>query len=221
LFVERARTRHPAFELTSDTVPLSEEICRRLDGVPLALEIAACRIDSFDPSVLADVLDGNFRLHMLGRPTASPRHRTLAASLDWSFDTLSDDERTVLRRLSVFGGPFSFEAARHIVGYAGLMPADIGGLIASLATKSLIAAGGSHAGGKHRLLETTRAYARDKLERSGESDLIARRHALYCQTVPAAALARMDLIRTADKEHACLCKHNSMSASRIYTEPWA
>jgi predicted ATPase len=177
------------------------KICRRLDGVPLAIEVAAARMDSFDLSVLSRVLEGRFRLQMVGRSTALPRHRTLAATLDWSFDALTEQEQIAFRRLSVFRGHFSFDAARYIVGCHGIEPADIGGLIANLVAKSLVTTGGRLAQGRHRLLDTTRAYAKEKLDKSGESSLILRRHATYYEAVLTAA-TRTDLIWWADWERA-------------------
>lgn len=202
LFVDRATSSHPGFHLTDETAPMVVEICRRLDGVPLAIEVAAARMDSFDLPVLADVLGGHFRLQMLGRSTALPRHRTLAATLDWSFDALSEREQTVFRRLSVFRGPFSFEAARQIVAWDSILAADVSSLIAGLVGKSLVTVGDERMQGKHRLLDTTRAYARDKLDQSGERDVISRRHAIYYGAMLVEAKKRNDLIWTVDWDHA-------------------
>jgi predicted ATPase/DNA-binding winged helix-turn-helix (wHTH) protein len=196
LFVDRATASYKTFQLTDENAGIVGEICRRLDGLPLALEVAAARIDSFAPSTLADVLEGRFHLQLRAGTSALSRHRTLAASLDWSFDALSEPERTALRRLSVFRGPFSFDAARNIVGFLGLPAGDVGTLIASLAAKSLLAAGHGRAQGKHRLLDTTRAYAREKLEQSGEEDAVCRRHAAYYEALLVAAIVRVDLIWT-------------------------
>ncbi|MBY3064525.1 hypothetical protein HFO74_13945 [Rhizobium laguerreae] len=179
LFAARASASRPSFVLTDENVDVVTDICRRLDGVPLALEIAAARLDSFDLPVLASVLDTHFRLQMLGRSTALARHRTLAAAIDWSYDTLSANEQSVLRRLSVFRGPFCFDAARSIVHCDSIAPDSVGGVIASLTAKSLIVAGGGNSQGLHRLMETTRVYAFQKLELSGERDVIRQRHARY------------------------------------------
>jgi len=183
LFVDRATLTRPSFKLTDNITPMVVNICRSLDGVPLAIEMAATSMDAFELPVLVDVLGGHFRLRMLGRGTALPRHRTLSATLEWSFETLSGQEQTVFRRLSVFKGPFSILAARHIVADDGISTNDVSGLLAGLAAKSLITAGGTSAPGTHRLLETTRAYACEKLKASGEFDLVARRHATYYGTI--------------------------------------
>lgn len=202
LFVERATASQSSFQITDENTPVVTEICRRLDGVPLAIEIAASRVDSFDVPVLAELLDHHFRLHLPGRNTGLSRHRTLSAALDWSFDALSAEEQIVLRRLSVFRGPFTFEAARQIVGDDRIAPADVTALVASLAVKSLVTAGLGRAGGMRRLLDTTRAYALDKLMGSIDVDAVCRRHALYFKGVLEAAQARTDLVWTTEWDSA-------------------
>jgi predicted ATPase/DNA-binding winged helix-turn-helix (wHTH) protein len=179
LFAERAAACVRNFELTDATMPVVSKICRQLDGLPLAIELAASRLDAFDLPVLAELLDGHFCLHMVGRVTALPRHRTLAATLDWSFDTLTKEERTVFRRLSVFRGPFSYDAAREIVSDDQLAPSEVGTIIARLSAKSIISTGTGRAQGKHRLLDITRAYALGKLDQSGEKDTFFKRHVEY------------------------------------------
>jgi predicted ATPase/DNA-binding winged helix-turn-helix (wHTH) protein len=198
LFVERATASRSNFQMTDENTPMVTEICQRLDGIPLALEIAASRLDSFDVLVLAEALDHHLRLHLPGRNTGLFRHRTLAATLDWSFDALSMQEQIALRRLSVFRGPFTFEAARRIVGDDKIPPAGVTALIASLAAKSLVTADMEGARGKHRLLDTTRAYASDKLVESIDADAVSRRHALYVNGVLEAAQARTDLVWTTE-----------------------
>jgi predicted ATPase/DNA-binding winged helix-turn-helix (wHTH) protein len=179
LFAERAAACARSFELTEATTPIVARICRQLDGIPLAIELAASRLDAFDLPVLAELLDGPFCLHMLGRITALPRHRTLAATLDWSFDTLTKQERIAFRRLSVFRGPFSYDAAREIVSDDQLAFDEVDAIIARLSAKSILSTGTGHAQGKHRLLDITRAYALGKLEQSGEKDIFVARYADY------------------------------------------
>jgi predicted ATPase/DNA-binding winged helix-turn-helix (wHTH) protein len=183
LFVERAAACVTTFELTETTVPIVAKICRQLDGNPLAIELAANRLDVFDLPVLADLLDGHFCLHMLGRITSLPRHRTLSATLDWSFETLTDEEKTVFRRLSVFGESFSFEAARVIVSDELIAPSDVTVIIARLSAKSVISTGAGRAQGEHKLFHITRAYALDKLRQSGEREIFIKRHAEYSNGV--------------------------------------
>jgi predicted ATPase len=179
LFVDRATSSNPSFSLTADNLPAAIKICRDLDGLPLAIEIAAARMDSFALPVLAEVMSGEFRLQMLGRSTALPRHRTLHDNLDWSYRLLSDKERVTLRRLAAFHGPVTFEAARHVLSGGNIPALEISGLIASLAAKSLVTIGVGSTQGKLTLLETTRAYAAAMLEESGERDAVHRRHAVY------------------------------------------
>jgi predicted ATPase len=179
LFADRAAACVRGFELTHATAPIVARICRQLDGIPLAIELAASRLDAFDLPILTELLDGHFSLHMLGRITALPRHRTLAASLDWSFDTLTNEESIVFRRLSVFQGPFSFDAAREIVSDDQLAPGDVSSIIARLSAKSIISIGTGHAQGKHLLLSVTRTYALRKLEQSGEKEVVLERLARF------------------------------------------
>jgi predicted ATPase/DNA-binding winged helix-turn-helix (wHTH) protein len=174
LFVTQiAASGHP-FELSDADAPIVAEICRRLDGIPLALDLAACRVGVYGVSGTASLLDSQFRLLWHGRRTALPRHQTLGATLDWSYDLLSGTEQLTLRRLAVFVGVFSLEAALDVVGMK-LGAAEIAEAIATLAEKSLTSLDSSGAM-RYRLLDTTRAYALQKLIDSGEHLKIARRH---------------------------------------------
>src|SRR5262249_18412759 len=151
------------------------EICRRLDGIPLALELAAARVGVFGVQGLAAHLDDRFRLLTSGRRTALPRHQTLGAALDWSYQLLPDEERAVLRRLSVFAGGFALEAAVAVAGDPG--SSEIVDLIVNLVAKSLVTADPRSDGARYRLLDTTRLYALDKLKGSAELHRIRRSHA--------------------------------------------
>jgi len=179
LFLDRATSSCPSFELTDEITPFVIDICRRLDGIPLAIVTAAAHMDAFDLPVLADLMSGQFRLRMSGQVTALHRHRTLCDVLDWSFETLSAKEQMALRRLSVFDGVFCIAAAQQIVGDAGLSPDDVSGLLANLTAKSLVITPRSVAPSRHQLMETTRAYATGKLEASGEAECFMNRHASY------------------------------------------
>jgi predicted ATPase len=175
LFVERAAMCLGEFSLTDSLAPAVANICRRLDGIPLAIEMAAGRVDVFGITGLASVL---FRLAMRGRRTALPRHQTLSTTLDWSYQLLPETERLVLRRLAVFAGFFTItEATGVLVDGSG---ADNLESIANLAAKSLLVVNLATPVPTYRLLETTRAYALQKLEESGESMAYARRHARQC-----------------------------------------
>ncbi len=177
LFAERVGACIDGFELSDDDAAAAAEICRRLDGIPLAIEIAARRVDAFGVRGVAEQLDDRFRLLTRGRRTALPRHQTLRAALDWSYEFLPEAEQTLLRRLAVFAGGFTLEMASALAADEGGVGPDVVDGIANLVSRSLIAADVSGATGSYRLLDTTRAYALAKLDESGESDCVRRRHA--------------------------------------------
>jgi predicted ATPase/DNA-binding winged helix-turn-helix (wHTH) protein len=174
LFVKQvANSAHP-FELTNADAPIVAEICRRLDGIALALELAASRVGAHGVRGVASLLDKHFRLLWRGRRTALPRHQTLSATLDWSYNLLSGTEQLVFRRLAIFVGGFSLAAALRVAS-EGLDPAELTETVATLVDKSLVTSDRT-AAMHYRLLETTRAYAWQKLSESGEDQKIARRH---------------------------------------------
>lgn len=177
LFVERVVASGVDFELTDMEAPLVAAICKRLDGIALAIEIAASRVDAFGVAGIASLLHDRFQLLMQGRRTALPRHRTLSATLDWSFSHLPESEALVLRRLAVFAGPFTMESASAVLAGTGISPAHAVDAIANLVVKSLVVADTDKAIAVYRLLGTTRDYALFKLEESGERDRIAGIHA--------------------------------------------
>jgi predicted ATPase/DNA-binding winged helix-turn-helix (wHTH) protein len=181
LFVERAAAILDTFILNDADAPTVAEICRRLDGNPLAIEIAAARIDFFGISGLARRLGDRLPLLEPGRRTALPRHQTLGATLDWSYGLLPASEQMILRRLAAFRGHFTLDAAVAIAG------GDSVEGIANLAAKSLVAVEISGETVRYRLLDITRAYAGDKLAASNEVALIARRHADHCCSMMEAA----------------------------------
>ena len=152
-------------------------ICRALDGNPLAIELAAARIRSLTPGQVASRLDDRFSLLTAGSRTALPRHQTLRAIVDWSWDLLDDAERTVLRRLSVFSGGATPGAAEQVCGPGG-DPDGLIDVIASLVDKSLVTATGE-AEVRYRLLETVRAYAAERLAEAGEEEQVRAAHARY------------------------------------------
>jgi predicted ATPase/class 3 adenylate cyclase len=192
LFVERARSHEPQFVLDDAVAPLVATICRRLDGIPLALELAAARLSSMSLRHLSERLDQRFRLLTGGSRNALPRQQTLQATVDWSFDLLTPAEREAMRRLSVFAGGFELEAAEAICAADELDAIDVMDLLGSLVTKSLVLAERTAADAKvsdtagesvrYRLLETVRQYAAQELFKSAsEAELAAirDRHAAF------------------------------------------
>ncbi len=179
LFVERAAERLGEFELTDENAPIVAEICRKLDGIPLAIELAAARVETFGVRGLAARLDDRIRLLTSGRRSGPPRHRTLRAALDWSYDVLSEPERAVLRRLGIFMGGFTLDAACAVVADPGLLKGDVIDVVAELVEKSLAVVETTETEPRLRLLETTRAYALERLAESGEWEAVAHRHAEY------------------------------------------
>ena len=180
LFVARARAAHGHFFLPDRRIlAAAAAICRRLDGIPLAIELAAARAATLGAEGVAARLDDRFRLLTSGRRTALPRHQTLRATLDWSYDLLSACERLILRRLSVFAGGCTLEAAGTVAAGAEITRPDVVDCVVNLVRKSLVIADVDGPEPRYRLLETTRAYVLEKLTDSGERDEIARRHAEY------------------------------------------
>ena len=177
LFMERAAASGHGAALSDIDAPIVARICRRLDGVALAIEFAAGRVGSLGIRGTAELLDSRFSLLWHGRRTALPRHQTLNAMLDWSYNLLSEREKVVLCRLSVFVGDFTLQAARSVASDTKVDEADVIDAVASLVAKSLICTTVLDES-TYRLLDTTRAYAAAKLAECDEADRIARRHAI-------------------------------------------
>ncbi|MBN3750296.1 helix-turn-helix transcriptional regulator [Burkholderia sp. Se-20373] len=179
LFAARARAADPRFPLDARSLSLMASVCRRLDGLPLAIELAAARAAVLGIDVLAAHLDDHFRLLTGGFRTALPRHQTLQAMYDWSDRLLGDAERRLLRWLGVFRDGFSIEAVRAVVGPNGLAGADLLDTIAGLVSKSLLILETAQGAPRYRLLTTTRAYAQQQLDAHGDGAAAARAHAGY------------------------------------------
>ena len=202
LFEERARAVSPGFSVTGGNAEAVHRICRALDGMPLAIELAAARMRSMTAEQVAARLDDRFRLLTGGSRTALPRHQTLRAVVDWSWDLLDDGERALLRRLSVFAGGGTLDAAEQVcAGLAAMRPSaaempgtevagaavpgagvaaeDVFDLLAALVDKSLVVVRHSQDGARYRMLEIIRAYGRERLAEAGETEEIRRRHAAY------------------------------------------
>lgn len=179
LFVERVRALDPDFVFSDADVAAVCAICRKLDSNALAIEIAAARVRTFGIQDLVGMLDGSFRLQMTGRRTALARHRTLSATLDWTYAMLTDDEQAMLRQLAVFTGSFTLDAVKTMTASSRLDPRNALPLLESLMDKSLLIAGESQLLKRYRLLETTRAYALEKLTEQSEANSTCERHARY------------------------------------------
>jgi predicted ATPase/DNA-binding SARP family transcriptional activator len=179
LFVERAQAALPSFSLSAASAPHVAEICRRLDGIPLALELAAARVRVLAPEQILERLNDAFRLLTVGNRTALPRHRTLRGTMDWSFALLGSREQVLLRRLAVFAGSFSLDAVEAVCVGAPLEEGDILDGVAALVDKSLVEFEAGEGDARYRLLETVRQYGVERLRESDELTGLRERHAAY------------------------------------------
>jgi predicted ATPase len=188
LFMERAETTRPGLELDATNADQIVEICRRLDAIPLAIELAAARLTSMSPSEIAGLLDERFRLLTGGRRRGVERHHTLRATLEWSYALLGERERTIFDRLGVFAGSFDADAATVVVGDDELAAWDVRDALDDLVAKSMIVRDdGPDASARFRLLETLRQYALERLDGTGQTEQYRRRHAERYATFAEAA----------------------------------
>jgi predicted ATPase/class 3 adenylate cyclase len=196
LLVERAGLVQPGFALTDANAAAVAQVCRRLDGMPLAIELAAARLTALSPAQIATRLDDRFRLLTGGRRTAVRRQQTLQAAIDWSHDLLSAEERMLLRRLAVFAGGWTLEAAEAVCGGDGFEAWVVLDLLTRLVEKSLVVADEAMDEPRYRLLETVRQYASEKLLAAGEAEAVRDRHLAW-----AVALAEQaePALRSADQ----------------------
>jgi len=200
LFVDRACQRIATFQLTDPDAPLAADICRKLDGNPLAIELAAGRVDAFGVQGVASQLNDRFGLLTSGFREAPPRQQSLMVTLDWSYDLLSDIERSILRRLGIFSGYFTLDAATEVATGGAVGSSDVLAGMATLVDKSLVSADVGSPIVRYRLLDTTAAYARKRLaENLGEFEQIARRHAEFITGLLDRADADASLQRNADR----------------------
>ncbi|WP_339504068.1 ATP-binding protein [Pseudomonas sp. RL_105y_Pfl2_101] len=178
LLIERVGARQEGFKPGGHDWPTLAQICQRLDGLPLALELAAAQVDALGVAGVLEQLDYGLSLLSHGRRTAVARHRSLEAVLDSSFERLSTDEQTVFQRLAVFEGPFTLKAALAVISCAELSVGQLPSLLSRLVDVSLLMVEPLAEGGRFHLLHTTRAFAMDKLRRSGQWPVFHRRHVL-------------------------------------------
>lgn len=177
LFLQRAVASEATFALTDENAPSVAEICIRLDGIPLAIELAAARVKVLAPRTLAKRLDERFRILTGGVRTALPRQQTMRALIDWSYNLLSEKEQLLFARVSIFVGGWTLEAAEAVCTDDNLDELDAVDLLSSLVEKSLVAYEAGERGTRYHLLESTRAFAIEKLQERGERDALAARHA--------------------------------------------
>jgi predicted ATPase/transcriptional regulator with XRE-family HTH domain len=211
LFVARAQAAQPEFVLTDALAPAVAEICRRLDGIALAIELAAARLSVLSVEQLAERLDDRFRV-LSGGGTGLPRQQTLRALIDWSFDLLKPPEREVFVRLAVFRGGWTTEAAAEVAGGDGI---DVAAVLASLVDKSLVVADPET--GRYRFTATTGQYAAEKLLRSGEHNAAAARLAAWALRFAEAADARWETTPELDWRSAVECELDNLRAALDWT----
>jgi len=180
LFVERAQAVAPAFRLTAANLGPAARVCHQLDGIPLALELAAARVGALTVDQLAERLDDRFALLTRGRRTALQRHQTLRSLMDWSHELLSEPERVLLRRLSQFAGGWTLDGAEAVCGAPPIVRGEVLDLLAQLVEKSLVVLDAQGDGPRYRLLETIRQYGLEKLLIADELEDTRRRHLAYC-----------------------------------------
>ena len=197
LFIATTRALQSDFSPDGENLPAIAAICRRLDGIPLAIDLAATRVATLGLQQVAAGLDDRFGMLTGGHRTALPRHQTLRATLDWSYELLPDPERLVMRRLAVFVGDFTTEAAGLITAGGEITASEAVYSLANLVTKSLVTLEAGSAMAHHRLHEITRAYAFEKLAESGEFEQMARRHANYYRDIFDRAEIELDTLSTA------------------------
>ena len=196
LFVDRARLVAPHFDLDKDNASFIAQICSRLDGIPLAIELAASRANVLSLEQLAGRLDNRFRLLTGGSRTALPRQQTLRATVDWSYNLLSEFEKTLFRRLAVFVGGWSLEAAETVCNGEGIETDQVLELMSQLVNKSLVIAEDIQGETRYHTLETIRQYAREKLFETAEVESLRNRHLSYYLTL---AEAIEPIFRTAER----------------------
>jgi predicted ATPase/transcriptional regulator with XRE-family HTH domain len=192
LFAQRAQEIDRGFTLRDDNASIVAQICSRLDGIPLAIELAARRVNILPVRALSQNLDKRFRILTGGARTALPRHQTMRAVIDWSYELLDEDERALLRRVSVFVNGFKLEGAVAVAVDADLDDLDVFNVLASLIDKSLVVAELNGDALRYRLLESTRVYALEKLQAAGEHRASVSRHLRYLRDMFCEARLRVD-----------------------------
>ena len=223
LFVERTTAAVPAFELVGENAASVARICFRLDGLPLALELAAGRLGALGASSIAERLDQRFTLLRSGSGARPTRQQTLEATLQWSHDLLEPDERVLFRRLAVFAGDFDLAAVEAVCAGEGLGRAETVDTLARLVEKSLVTVDDRSRERRYRLLETVRLYAGERLAEAGESDVLAMRHARWALALAEATRGSAELDRDAANLRAALdtlAARDAQEALRLCVGLW-
>ncbi|MDB4884381.1 MAG: hypothetical protein JWL95_3147, partial [Gemmatimonadetes bacterium] len=187
LFVARAQSALPTFVLDARNARAVAQLCRRLEGLPLAIELAAARVRVLHPQQIAERLDDAFRILTSGARAALPRHRTLRGVIEWSHALLTPDEQRLFARLSVFAGGFALEQAEHVCSLGEITEYDVLDLVAGLVDKSLVIVETAAGAARYRMLETVRQFARERLRASGEEEEVRERHADFFLALSEAA----------------------------------
>lgn len=216
LFLARAGSVKSDFALTQENAVDILQICRRLDGIPLAIELAATRVRVLSPSQIAKRLDDRFKLLTGGSRTALPRQRTLQALIDWSYDLLSEPECVLLRRLSVFSGGWTLDAAEWVTGTEPLDPYEVLDLLEQLVKKSLVQTDEIDGRNRYRMLETIRQYAQEKLAESEEAAALRDRHLAYFVDQNAQAWQSMLALQPSDLDRGLSTDSDNIRAARAW-----
>ena len=184
LFLERAREATATFQFSDENATDIAELCRRLDGIPLAIELAAARVPALTPAEIRSHLDHRFKLLTGGRRSAVPRHQTLRSAVEWSYQLLDPEDRRVLERLSVFAGDFDLSAAQAVASSGNTDAFDVLDILVRLVAKSLVVADPKGGVTRYGLLETIREYAWEQLGESDDMPEVARCHAQFFAESP-------------------------------------
>ncbi|MEE9298678.1 MAG: adenylate/guanylate cyclase domain-containing protein [Acidimicrobiia bacterium] len=214
LFVERAQDANPRFGTDAETLSWVQQVCERLDGMPLAIELAAARARVLDAKQIAERLDDRFRLLTGGSRTALPRHQTLEATVDWSYELMSENERAVFQRLAAFRGGFSLEAAEAVCAGGEVDSYDVLDLIGHLVDKSMVVR--DEITGRFGMLETLRQYALRRLTESAEVDEVRVRHAVYFRDFAVETTPHLNGAREAEAYKKLSADHDNFRAAMAY-----
>ena len=214
LFIERAQDANPRFETDGEALRWVQQLCERLDGMPLAIELAAARARVLDVKQIAERLDDRFRLLTGGSRTALPRHQTLEATVDWSYDLMSENERAVFQRLAAFRGGFTLEAAEAVCAGEGVDPLDVLDLIGHLVDKSMVVR--DEISSRFGMLETLRQYALRRLTESAEVDEVRIRHTEHFRDLAVEMAPHLNDAREAEAYEKLSADHDNFRAAMAY-----